>query len=397
MNAKKVLASVLAMMMAVSLAACGGGDSKGSSGSDSKSGSKYDKNSTIKFAVISAFSGENASQGQYAKEGGELFKKNINEAGGVLGKKIDVIYEDEASSEQQGSINAALKIVSMGDVTGIIGSTVSSTNNIAIMPTILENKIPLLAGGSSANIKKENNAYTWQARLSDDLTGVSMAKAAVENLKMKKPAILHGSDSFGAGLAQQTKDALKKNYNIDPAISIVYNPNEKQYTPFLSQIMNSGADGIIAISHQVDAGVIMKQADAMGIKIPRIGSTSYCSQIAITAAQNAADGWYSIGDWTYEVQTDEGKKFVDQYRKAYNREPDLPSSVTYDSLLILTEAVKIANSADPVKVNEAIAKVKDLKGVASTFTPDEQRVLGRSQFLVQNVGTKVVLKDTIKR
>lgn len=397
MKAKRIFAMALAMMMSLSIVACNNGGSTGDSTGTVNNGDKYDKNSTIKFGLISALSGENASQGQYAKEGAELFKKSINEAGGVLGKKIEIIYEDEASSEQQGSIYAALKLATRGDITGIFGTTVSSTNNIAIMPTIAEYKIPLMAGGSSANIKKENNPFVWQARMSDDLTGVVMAKSAVEVLGMKNPAIIHGSDSFGAGLAIATTNALKKNHNIQPKIDIVYNPNEKQYTPFLSQILNSGADGIIAISHQVDAGVIMKQVAAMGIKLPVIGSTSYVSEIALSAAKEASNGWYAIGDWTNEVPTPEGKKFVADYRQAYNREPDMPSAFAYDSFAILAEAVKIAGTADPVKVNDAIAKVKALKGVASTFTPDEGRVLGTSQFLVQIVNGKAVIKQSITR
>lgn len=387
MKMNKLVAVALAGVMSISLAACSSGGNAKPAGGDG---------GTIKFGVVTALSGEKASQGQYTKEGAELFAKHINEKGGLLGKKVEIVYEDEASSEQ-GSINAALKLLTRGDISGIFGSTVSSTNNIAIMPTILEHKVPLMAGGSSANIKKENNPFTWQARMSDDLTGVVMAKSAVEKLGMKKPAIIHGSDSFGRGLATETINALKKNHNIDVVIDITFNPDEKQFTPFLSQILNSGADGIIAIAHQNDAGVMMKQAAAMNITLPRLGSTSFCSEIAITAAKDSANGWYSIGDWTNEVQTEEGKKFVEAYRAEYKRDPDMPSAFAYDSFSILAEAVKIAGSADPEKVNEALSKVKGLKGAASTFTPDEGHVFGTSQFLVVVENGKVKLEQAITR
>ena len=384
---KKLIASVL--LIAVLFTAVGCSNQQTSEGDT-------DNSEYIYFGAIAALSGDNSLIGQYMTEAGDLFEKNINEAGGVLGKQVKIIYEDEGTSDQ-GSINAAKKLISRGDITAVVGSFVSSSNNIAVIPTLEAAQTPLFAGGSSANIKYEESDYAYMCRLSDDLTGSTMATAAVEVLNMSKIAIIHGSDSFGAGLRDQVVQALKDQYDIEPILDITFNPGEVQYTPFLTQIVNSDADGIIAIAHQNDAGVMMKQAGEMEIDLPRLGSTSFCSEVAITGAGDAADGWYSIGDWTNDVETESGKAFVEQYREAYGHDPDMPSVFLYDSWLCAVEAIKIANSTEPAEVNAAMKEIRDVVGVASTYSADPEGVLGSSQFLVVNEGSTPKLIEVVER
>lgn len=387
MKTKKILCVLLAAVFLFASSACSKQSPPKDTGSvestSAETKNTEEEGKYIYFGAIAALSGDNSLIGQYMTEGGDLFEKNVNEAGGVLGKQVKIIYEDEGASDQ-GSINAAMKLVSRGDITAIVGSFVSSSNNIAVMPTMEEYTTPLFAGGSSANIKNEHNPYAYMCRLSDDLTGATMSKAAVDVLGMSKIAVIHGSDSFGAGLAEQVTNNLKEQYEIEPALDITFNPGEVQYTPFLTQIVNADVDGIIAIAHQNDAGIMMKQAGEMGIEIPRLGNTSFCSEVALTGAGEAAVGWYSIGDWTNDVKSDTGKAFVEQYREAYGHDPDMPSVFLYDSLTCVVEAIRLANSTDPVKVNEAMKQIKDVVGVASVYSADPEGVLGSSQFVVVN-------------
>lgn len=414
MKMSRIVCVFLSVLLVFSMAACSSTSNKDAVGNNSSvattaekaattsekaettANSKYANSDTIYFGSITVLTGDKAIQGQYAKESGDLFIKHINEAGGVLGKKVEIVYEDEGASEQ-GSINAALKLLSRGDLSGIYGSTISSSNNIAVMPTMLEHKMPLMAGGSSVNIVKEENPYAWMCRMSDDLTGISMAKASVESLEMKRPAILHGNDSFGVGLAEETINALKNNYGITPCKVISYTPGEMQYSPLLAQIIIANPDGLIAVSHPQDAGIIMKQAAEMKIDLPRIGSTSYCSQVSIDSAGKASDGWYSVGDWTNDIQSPKGKAFVEEYRKAYGHDPDFTGVYLYDSFLCLTEAIKIANSTEPEKVNEALSKIKDVEGLVGKYSGDPNGVLGQTKFLTVNENGIGKLKDTITR
>jgi len=161
------------------------------------------------------------------------------------------------------------------------------------------------------------------------------------------------------------------------------NVGEKQFTPMLTQIMNSGADGIIALAHQEESSLIMMQADAMGIDMPKIGAAGACSPIALTTAGKSSNGWYAVSDWTNEVTSDSGKAFVKAYREAYNRDADLQSAFAYDAMSIMGKAVELAGNTDHEAVNKALANVKDLHGASGVFTSDEKRIFGTSLFLVK--------------
>ena len=124
-----------------------------------------------------------------------------------------------------------------------------------------------------------------------------LSKAAAQVIGKKHPAILYIAESFGTGLMTQTVRALK-NLGIAVPESNLYahNPDEKQFSPILTQIINSDADGLIGISHQMPAAGITMQATAAGIDIPLLGSSSFASVVCRETAKEAADGWMVVAD-----------------------------------------------------------------------------------------------------
>ena len=173
-----------------------------SSDSELNGNSTYDQAETIKLGVVCARTGSKTLQGDFIYQATTMAVDEINANGGILGKQVELIVEDEIET-QQDAINAVNKLLSRGDISGFFGC-MSSTNCIAVSPMVLEAKVPFMAGVSSYNLIKENNPYMWQARLTDDKTGVLFAKAAIEILGMENPAVLYITGSFGQGLADMT-------------------------------------------------------------------------------------------------------------------------------------------------------------------------------------------------
>ncbi len=364
-------------------------------GTTSASGSPYDKLDKIYIGVAAAMTGTNKLNGDYVRNGSTLAMEQINAAGGVLGKQIELVFEDEVDN-QAASVNAMTKLINNDKVSAFVGSMYSAYC-IAVSPQVLEKKIPMLACGSSANIPKQNNPYIWQARVTDDQSGLLLAKAYTEKLKLKDPAILHIAESFGDGLRDQTVAAFASlGITVDPKKIFAHTPEEKQFVPILNQIMASGADGMIAITHQVPGAMIAMQADDAGLDIPKLGSSSFASTIVLTTAGTSAEGWYAVADWTNEVTTDAGKAFVEAYQKRYNSLPDLAASVPYDSVRLIAEAIRIGGSADPQKINESLAKVNNFPGAMSTFIPNQNRVFGTAQFLTLNKDGKATMLEVVK-
>jgi ABC-type branched-subunit amino acid transport system substrate-binding protein len=349
----------------------------------------------VTFGAVAPLSGTNVMVGDFVRNGILLAQKHINEGGGILGKELKIVFEDEVDN-LQASVNAMTKVMNYPEVTAFFGSTYSAFC-IAASPVVLQNKITMFAGGSSANIPKENNPYIWQVRMTDDQSGLLMAKAATEVIGMKNPAILHIADSFGTGLMEQTVSALKTLGIEVPEKNIyAHNPDEKQFSPILTQIINSDVDGLIGISHQMPAAIICMQADAAGIDIPLLGSSSFASVVCRETAKEAADGWMGVADWTPDVTTPEGKAFADAYREAYNQDSDMPAVTAYDSLMVFAEACKIANTTtDREAINEALKNIKGYKGAMSTYSYNDNRCFSTSQFLTLTESGRAVLKEVV--
>lgn len=339
---------------------------------------------TVTFGVVAPMTGTNIMVGDYVVNGAKMAAKHINENGGILGKELKLVFEDEVDN-LQASVNAMTKIMEYEEVVAFFGSTYSSYC-IGVSPAVLEKKIPMFAGGSSANIPKENNPYVWQVRMTDDQTGKLVAKALTEVLGAKNPAIMFVSDSFGQGLQEQTVAALAELGITVPESNLYgYASEEVNYSPLITQIQNSDVDSVFAISHQMPAAIICQQVDAAGLDIPKIGSSSYASVVCRENAGTASDDWYSITDWTVNVTTDAGKAFASAYLEEYGMESDMPAVTAYDSIMVFAKACEIAGTTeDREAINDALYKIENFPGAMSTYSYAENHCFATTQFLTQN-------------
>ncbi len=353
---------------------------------------------TVTFGVVAPLTGNNLMVGDFVRNGALLAQKHINAKGGILGKQLKLVFEDEVDTLQT-SVNAMTKILNYPEVVAFFGSTYSS-NCIAIAPMVLDKKIPMLAGGSSANIPKLKNPFIWQARMTDDNSGILLAKAARDNIGMKNPAIIYIAESFGTGLKDQTVAALERiGIKVDPKNIYTHNPDERQFGPMISQIMHSDVDGLIGITHQMPSAIICMQVEAAGLSIPLLGSSSFASVVCRETAGEASDGWFGVADWTPEVTTASGKAFSEAYRTEYKGKPDsdMPAVTVYDSIMLFAEACRIANTTtDPQAINAAFMKIKAYPGAMSTYTPNSDHCFATSQFLTLNENKKAMLKEIVK-
>lgn len=369
-------------------------DTAAADGTEGAAASDFDSMAEVTIGLVAAQSGSNKTIGQFVMNGTELAIEEINANGGVLGKQLKLVIEDEGESSQT-AVNAINKLLSRNDVSAILGPT-SSSYCLAGSPFVAEKKIPFIAGGSSANIPAEGNPYMWQNRMTDDQSGLIMAKACVEKLGIKNPAIMYSTESFGTGLKDQTVAALKT-MGVEVKDSNIYgfNADEKQFGPILSQILNSDVDGIIAACHTNPASLIVVQSKDVGIDLPCIGSNAFSSIVCRQAAKELADGWYSITDWTENGQEGKAKEFAMAYRAKYDAESDLVAVSAYDQVYLLASAMEAAGSSGPEAVNTALGEISGLEGAMSVYTYHDTHCLSTSQMLTINKDTQSVLVEKI--
>ena len=405
---KKLFAALLALTLVVSLAACGSGSSAAASttapaaaAADTTASADTTAASAepIRIGVVSTFSGSNSGHGQYCKEGVELWLENVNASGGILGRPVEIVYEDNGETNQEYQ-NAFIKILSEGKVSAIYSNGYSDQITL-VSPDVENYGIPLLAGNSSQACLDSGYDYYWMLRLSDAIVSPTMANACADLLKMTNVALLQVNDSYGDGMSDYVVKALEDK-GVNLALRLSFDAEETQFNSYLAQVQNAGVDGIIAIAHQDQAALLMMQVDALGFDIPLMGCSQFATSLAIDTAGAAADGWYSLADWTCEVDTESGAAFVKAYREKFGRDPDMQSVCSYDAMIVLQDAITRAGSDDPKAINEALYGTKDVVGAMTTYTCDPtsekySHCLGQSIFLTQTVNGSGKLMDIAKR
>lgn len=353
----------------------------------------------IRIGVVSTFSGSNSGHGEYCKEGAELWLDEVNEAGGILGRPVELVYEDNGETNQEYQ-NAFIKMLSEDQVSAIYSNGFSDQVTL-VSPDVESYGIPFLAGNSSQACLDSGYEYYWMLRLSDAIVSPTMANACADLLEMTNVAILQVNDSYGDGMAEYVVKALEEK-NVKVGLQLSFDAEETQFNSYLAQVQNAGVDGIIAIAHQEQAALLMMQVDVLSLDIPLMGCSQFATALAIDTAGEAADGWYSLADWTCEVESESGSGFVEAYREKYGRDPDMQSVCAYDAMRVLQAAIEKAGTDDPKAINEALYQTKDVVGAMTTYTCDENagnavHCLGQSIFLTQTENGSGKLIDIAER
>ena len=393
---KKWIAFLLAASMVFAMVACGGNttNNAGTNNGGTNNSSTGDEGSaasgeTVKIGLVTAVTGSNSLVGEEAQEGAQLAIDEINAAGGVNGQQLELVVADEVDNLEM-SVLATQELLANDEIVGIIGS-MYSTYNIAAMPSVAEVGVPYLAMGSSSGVSNEKNPYTWQDRPLDTAQGAVLADYVVNELGCTNPAIMHSTQSALQSLADQTIAAFE-NLGVEIADSNIFAfpEDESNYSPYISQIMAGDYDCVIALANQAPSAVICQQVQAAGLTsdmMPLVGSTSFCSNVCITNAGSAADGWYSISDWCPGGSNDVAAAFEEAYTTAYPERAisDLAASCVYDAVYVLAEAMKIAGTnTDREAINNAMQEI-DFQGALSYFKFYDDHSFANSLTVTQNI------------
>ncbi|MGI6083950.1 MAG: ABC transporter substrate-binding protein [Acetivibrionales bacterium] len=353
--------------------------------------------SKVYVGVVAAQTGTNSATGQMSFNGAELAAEQINAAGGINGKKVELVRADEIDN-LDASVNATSRLLSDERISAIIGSQYSQ-NCIAVMPQILEAKMPFFALGSNDAISKEKNPYVWQPRNFDAGNAVILATYGLNELGIKNPVVLCSTLPNSQGPGQAVRDwYAEKGYPVTNDRYFEYNEEEKNFAPIITQIRESGADGLYTFGNQNPLTLISTAIADNGLEIPRLANAVVTSNIIIDNAGKAADGWYSTSDWAYTLDTKVGQEFEKAYYAKYKQHTEGPTAYSYDSLYLLKEAMEIAGDCyDRDAINDAIYKIKGYEGVLGTYNTFEDTHSFLSEvFFVQIQDSKVILIDKVK-
>ena len=372
---KKALALVLSLAMMVALlAGCGGSTSS----SDSK-GSESSGNKVIKVGVFQPSTGDNGAGGKQEILGTVYAHSLTNtiELGGET-YDIELVHADNQSSTEK-AVTAAQTLVNAGCsvVVGSYGSGVS----IAGGPVFEAAKIPAIGCGCTNPAVTLNNDFYFRICFLDPFQGYVMSSFAQEEFGAKSAYVLTmlGED-YGSGLGTYFAQAFEEAGGT--VVSESFPEGNSDFSAYIQNAVNSGADVIFAPSATTYAALIIAQAESMGLKIPLLAGDTWESPVILEAQQGTSQQVYCS---TFFDENDDGsvaaefvkgfKEWVnaDAQRKTDNGGTDIVAAVTalgFDAYNTAIEAMKIADSPDPLAIREALFKV-DLDAVTGNITINE--------------------------
>jgi branched-chain amino acid transport system substrate-binding protein len=317
----------------------------------------------IVFGLVDEVTGPQAEAGLLQAQGAKLAVEEINAAGGIMGRQVELRIEDNQSTNPT-TVLAYTKLIEAG-VVAVIGP-LRSTQVQAASPTIAKSKVPALIGGSDPSLTRVNNPWIFRVRPNDLYSSRVMAEYGVRELKKLKWAIVHSTDTFGSGGKNALVDALKAQ-GIEPVLIQGYTSNSQDFTPIVLQIKKSGADIIGSyMTNSPDVGIFARQLRQLGVQTEWIGSTSVVTETAMKLAGETLWGVHSVADFATEAN-DEARGFAKRYRAKHGLEPDLYSACTYAAVFLLKHAIEKAKSTEPEAVRNALLSTRGLKGVEGTY------------------------------
>lgn len=353
----------------------------------------FAQGAAIKIGMVLPVTGSAAEQGKYALNGAKLALEAVNKAGGVLGKKVELITEDDQTTNP-GVVLAFSKLASQSDIVGFLGS-IRSTQVHAMAPDVLKLGKPVMIGGTDPNLTHMGNKWLFRCRPNDSYSGSVIADYGVKTLGKKKWAVVHSTDAFGTAGGKALTSALQK-LGAPPVLDQGYANQSQDFTPVVLAIKQSGADVIGSyFTFENDLGIFARQLRQLGVTIPWVGSPSIVNVSATRLAGQALYGTFGVADYA-EDSSEASKAFGKVYRDAYKVAPDNQSSWTYDAISILCKGMNTAKSTEPEKVREAILAIKKYPGAEGEYNFDQNGDGLHGYNIVKNEKGKIVFDKHIE-
>lgn len=369
MHSRKVANAICAIMLGslmTFVTACG---ERGTSASGSAS--KGADSSTVKIGAIFPLSGGSAYQGKSFKQAIDMAAEEINDKGGIDGKKLEILFEDDKAIPTEG-VNAAQKLITQDKVSAILGNFNSSVT-LAVRAVTEREKVVQLTPGSTADaITEPGHAYMFRNLMPNSAQGPAMAKYSVENLKLKNVAIIAENTDYGRSGAEGYKKTVEEAGGKIVSVEY-YNQGDKDFYAQLTKLKNLKPDGIFIGGLITEGAQILKQGRDLGVKTQWLGLGGFTNDNFPKLAEGAAEGMVHVSYFepgAYEYFPD-SKEFVENYNKKYGINPDMYAANGYEAMYILAEAVKKAGGGDRAKIHQAMQQIKDLPGVCGPTTFDE--------------------------
>ena len=341
-----------------------------------------------------SLTGPQATCGQSTHNGIMMAADEVNAAGGINGRKIKILTEDDQSKQEE-AVTAVTKLISQNGVVAVLGEVASSAS-IAAAPICQMNKVPMITPSSTNPEVTKKGDYIFRMCFIDTYQGPIMAQFAAKDLKMKRAAILTDiKNDYSTGLTVSIEETFTA-----AGGQIVgkqsYSNGDSDFRSQLTAIRTTNPDVIFIPGYYTDVGQIASQARDLGMKAPFVGGDGWESPKLLEIGGKSLEGSFYANHYFYADPSPVVRNFVERYKQRYGVVPDALAALGYDAMKVLADAMKRAAKLDGPTLRDAIAATKGFDGVTGVITlgPDRDPI-GKKIIIEEVKNGQLTLRSTI--
>jgi branched-chain amino acid transport system substrate-binding protein len=350
---------------------------------------------TIPVGEYGSMTGTEATFGLSTHEGIMLAIDQINAAGGVLGKPINIISEDDQGSQDE-AVTAVKKLINRDNVVAVLGE-VASSNSLAGGAVCQDAKVPMISPSSTNPHVTQGKDYVFRTCFTDDFQASVGAQFATKQ-GWKNVALLTAVDSdYSKGLASFFRQDFGGTLVADES----YSKDDRDFRAQLTKIKATNPDAVYLPGYYTQIVLIVRQARDLGLNCPFFGGDGWDSEETLKLG-SIANGCYFTNHYSPDEQRPEVKAFVDAYQAKYKNpdgSPKLPDAMAvtgYDAARVLCDAIKRAGTTESKALRDAIASTKNFAGASGMITIDENRNARKPIVILEIKDGKTRIADMIQ-
>ncbi|KAB8031842.1 ABC transporter substrate-binding protein [Fluviispira multicolorata] len=318
-----------------------------------------------RVGIILPLTGSQAYYGKDAKKGIDIALEELQKSD----PSIKIYVEDSASSPAE-SAKAMNKLITSDKVIAVIGEMTSSST-IAAGSIAEKAKIPILTPSATNDTITDNKKYIFRTCFKDNFQGVVMGDFSYTNLSAKTAIILEDADSdYSKGLAENFKATFEEKGGKILKI-LKFSQKDTTFTSQLGDVRKMKPDVLFIPAFHQQVAVIIREAKDLQIKSKLVGTDGWDTPELRQIAKGAENGGYFSNHYSHESKNPTLQKFIKIYNEKYKTQPSAFSALGYDSMKMIYEAIKNANSPNSEKVRDELSKIKNFDGVTGNISMDK--------------------------
>lgn len=345
-------------------------------------GCKKGGDQDILVGAYLSLSGSDSTFGTDTRDGIELAVEETNAAGGILGKKVKVLYEDDKSTTQEAS-QKVRQLIDRDKVVALLGE-VASSRSLAGGLIANTSKIPMITPSSTAVEVTQGREWVFRVCFTDEQQGAVAARFVKNELKKGKAGVFYAAqDTYSSGLAKTFREEFQK-LGGEIVVDKGYQKGETNYRTYLSELKAAGPEIIFVPNYYNEMVLIARQAKELELPGTMfLGGDGWDSSNLLAGAGAELEGAYFTNHSAPDVPWESAKKFLASYNERYKRPPTSLAAQGYDAARLLFDAIGRAGDTKPEAIRQALAETKDFQGATGTMTMDKDRNANKPIVVVQ--------------